>query len=268
MANDGITPRKVSGGSVAVVIPARFASTRLPGKPLLEVASKPLIQHVFERASLARTPSRVVIATDDDRILAAARSFGAEAFMTSSDHASGTDRIAELVSSSLVDASIIVNVQGDEPEIEPAHVDAVARLLLDDPRADIATLATPVGSLEEYQNPNAVKAVLAASGFALYFSRATVPFIRDGAGQGTDFASLGVYRHVGLYAYRRESLLALASAAPSRLEKLEKLEQLRALELGLAFKAAIVDAAAAGIDTPDDLKAFADRLQRKANERE
>jgi len=250
-------------GAVAVVIPARFASTRLPGKPLLAVDGKTILESVYEHARASKLASRVVIATDDERIFAAAKSFGAEVEMTSPDHQSGTDRIAGLVRTGAVDASIIVNVQGDEPEIDPANIDAAARLLLDDPKADISTLVTPVASLAEFANPNAVKAVIAAGGYAIYFSRAGVPFVRDGVGEGADFAALGIYRHLGLYAYRREALLAFSCAPQSRLEVLEKLEQLRALEMGLRIKAAVTSSAPAGIDTQEDFAAFVERQKKR-----
>ncbi len=250
-------------GAVAVVIPARFASTRLPGKPLLELDDKCLLQYVWEQALLAEFPSRIIIATDDQRIFDAAADFGAEVQMTSPDHQSGTDRIAEIVSSGLLNASVIVNVQGDEPEIDPCDIDAAARLLLDDAAADIATLVTPIASLDEYRNPNAVKAVVSGDSYALYFSRAAVPFVRDGIDEAADFASLGIYRHLGLYAYRRATLLEFSRAPQSRLEKLEKLEQLRALEMGLRIKTAVTLNAPAGIDTEADFQAFVKRKKTK-----
>jgi 3-deoxy-manno-octulosonate cytidylyltransferase (CMP-KDO synthetase) len=254
---------------VAVAIPARFGSTRLPGKMLIEVGGKPLVQHVWEKARGSKLASEVVVVTDDERVQGAAIGFGGRAEMTAEEHRSGTDRIAELVLSGELDAAIIVNVQGDEPEIDPDYIDAAAGLLLDDPKADVATLASPVGSIEEYGNPNAVKVVLGGDDFALYFSRAPVPFVRDGVGEEPDFGKLGIYRHIGLYAYRRDALLRWADAAPSRLEGLEKLEQLRALEIGLRIKVAIVESAPAGIDTEEDLKAFRKRIESQhGSERE
>ncbi len=253
---------KADGGSVAIVIPARYASTRLPGKPLLQVDGKYLIQYVHERAARSKHAGSVIIATDDERIAQAARSFGAAVEVTG-EHASGTDRIAALVREGRVSGDIIVNVQGDEPEIDPANIDAAAALLLEDERADIATLVTPVASLEEYANPNAVKAVVGPDGYALYFSRATVPYVRDGVSADADFAALGIYRHLGLYAYRRDAILAFSEAPQSRLEKLERLEQLRALEMGLAIKTAIAKSAPAGIDTQADFRAFVERQERQ-----
>lgn len=264
MTSQGKAAGRDSKRSVAVVIPARFASTRLPGKPLLEVEGKCLLQYVWERARRSSVASRVVVATDDRRIFDKAASFGAEVEMTSPDCRSGADRVAQLVRSGKVDAAVIVNVQGDEPEMDPGNIDLAARLLLEDGNAAIGTLVTPVASVAEYDNPNAVKAVLGSSGYCLYFSRARVPFVRDGVTDETDFAALGVYRHLGLYAYRRDALLAFAGAPQSRLEKLEKLEQLRALEMGLAIKAAVTRRAPAGIDTESDFRAFAER-QRQEN---
>ena len=255
-----------AAAEIAVAIPARFASTRLAGKMLLEAAGKPLIQHVWERASLSKLAGTVVIATDDERIRRAAVGFGARAEMTSASCRSGTDRIAELVSTGRLDADIIVNLQGDEPEMDPSHIDAAASLLLEDATADIATLASPVASPDEYGDPNAVKVVLASDGLAIYFSRAKVPFVREGLDETADFAALGIYRHIGLYACRREALLRWAEAPPSRLENLEKLEQLRALEIGLRIKAAVVTAAPAGIDTERDFKAFQRRLESREKE--
>jgi 3-deoxy-manno-octulosonate cytidylyltransferase (CMP-KDO synthetase) len=262
VAKEGRAPGLGGSAAVAVVIPARYASTRLPGKPLLKVDGKYILQYVWEQASRSRLASRVLIATDDARIIDAARSFGADAEMTCADHQSGTDRIAELVRTGKLDAAIIVNVQGDEPEMNPENIDAAARLLIDDARADIATLVTPVASLAEYENPNAVKAVVAADGFALYFSRARVPFVRDGLKETADFGALGIYRHLGLYAYRREALVSFSAAPASRLEKLEKLEQLRALEMGLRMKTAVTLDAPAGIDTEEDFRAFVERRRR------
>jgi len=260
-----VTPRSPSrrgagGGGVSAVIPARYGSTRLPGKPLLEAAGKPIIQYVWERASAAESIREVVIATDDERILEAARAFGARAEMTRGECASGTDRVAELAGRGIVESEIIVNVQGDEPEIESSAIDAAARLLLEDESADIGTLVTPLRSLAEYENPNAVKAVVGRDSFALYFSRSPVPYVRGGLGEG-DLPAAGLYRHVGLYSYRREALLRLSEAPPSRLESLEKLEQLRALELALRIKVAEVEKAARGIDTREDFEAFARRAE-------
>jgi 3-deoxy-manno-octulosonate cytidylyltransferase (CMP-KDO synthetase) len=218
-----------------VVIPARFASTRLPGKALLPIAGKPMLQWVYERARAAGA-HEVLIATDDERIGSAARSFGAQPVMTASTHASGTDRIAEVARARRWSAQeIVVNVQGDEPLIPPAVIAQVAQLLAVHPDAQLATLATALESLEELLDPSVVKVVSDAQGYALYFSRAPIPWSRDGATAGVasqlDFT--GARRHRGIYAYRVAELLRLAQLPRGRLEEREKLEQLRALEHGM-----------------------------------
>jgi 3-deoxy-manno-octulosonate cytidylyltransferase (CMP-KDO synthetase) len=223
-----------------VVIPARYASARLPGKVLREIAGKPMVQWVYERASVAGA-AEVLIATDDERIVSAAHAFGAPAQLTPRDCASGTDRIAHVARERAWAADdIVVNVQGDEPLMPPALIGQVASLLATQPRAQIATLAAPVQSLRELMDPNVVKVVSDASGRALYFSRAPVPFNRDGA-TGTiasqrEFA--GARRHIGIYAYRVGALIELARLPLAALEEREKLEQLRALENGMAIQVA------------------------------
>lgn len=226
-----------------VVIPARYASARLPGKPLLVIAGKPMLQWVYERACAA-TPEEVLIATDDERIAAGARAFMAagdadKVVMTSATHASGTDRIAEVARArGWNERQIVVNVQGDEPLLPPQLVRQVAALLERHPQADIATLATPISSLEEFLDPNAVKVVTDAAQRALYFSRAPIPWHRDGAAEGAQTLWRGARRHVGLYAYRVGALQRMAALPPSPLEGIEKLEQLRALEAGFEFRVA------------------------------
>lgn len=216
-----------------IVIPARYGSTRLPGKPLLEIAGKPMVQWVHERAS-ACSASEVLIATDDERIMQVAAGFGADAVITSRDHPSGTDRIAEVAAlRAWGDDEVVVNLQGDEPAMPAALVEQVAGLLLDHPRADIATLATPVRDRDEYFDPNAVKVVTDHEGRALYFSRAPIPWYRDPT--GLDGPVIGARRHLGLYAYRVSALRRLASLPPSPLERAEQLEQLRALAHGLCI---------------------------------
>jgi 3-deoxy-manno-octulosonate cytidylyltransferase (CMP-KDO synthetase) len=239
--------------SVIIVIPARYASTRLPGKPLLNQTGKYLIQHVYERASQCRRAREVVVATDDSRIVSAVTAFGGKVIITRSDHASGTDRIAEVARQVPVD--IIVNLQGDEPLIDPAALDQVIDLLERDPGADMATLATPFDSLEHWQNPNCVKVVLGESGNALYFSRSPIPFVRDGQ---PDFSARPArfLLHLGLYAYRREFLLRFASTSPAPLEQMEKLEQLRALVMGVRIKVGQIEQATLGVDTCDDYQRF------------
>lgn len=221
-----------------VVIPARYASTRLPGKALREIAGKPMVQWVYERACRSGA-TEVMIATDDDLIISAAHSFGADAQMTARTHASGTDRIAEVaLRQRWAEDEIIVNVQGDEPLIPVALIAQVGALLPAHPAAHVGTLATPVESLREFLDPNAVKVVTDERGRALYFSRAPIPWNRDGAAVGLasqgDFG--GARRHVGIYAYRVGALLRLARLPPGRLEVREQLEQLRALEDGLCIQ--------------------------------
>jgi 3-deoxy-manno-octulosonate cytidylyltransferase (CMP-KDO synthetase) len=221
-----------------VVIPARYASARLPGKVLMSIGGKPMVQWVYERAC-ASGAEDVLIATDDLLIVSASHSFGAEVVMTAPTHASGTDRIAEVARiRSWPEGDIVVNVQGDEPLMPPALIGQVARLLESNPRAQVATLATRIESLEEFLNPNAVKVVTDGEGRALYFSRAPIPWNRDGAPGGieTQRVFAGARRHVGIYAYRVGSLLRLAALPPTALERSEKLEQLRALENGFEIR--------------------------------
>jgi 3-deoxy-manno-octulosonate cytidylyltransferase (CMP-KDO synthetase) len=226
-----------------VVIPARYASARLPGKPLLVIAGKPMLQWVYERACGAKA-QEVLIATDDERIAASARAFvaaadGGNVVMTSTAHTSGTDRIAEVARvRGWRERQIVVNVQGDEPLLPPQLVRQVAALLERYPQADIATLATPIGSLAEFLDPNVVKVVTDAAQRALYFSRAPIPWHRDGAAGGAQTLWQGARRHVGLYAYRVGALQRMAALPPSPLEGIEKLEQLRALEAGFEFRVA------------------------------
>jgi 3-deoxy-manno-octulosonate cytidylyltransferase (CMP-KDO synthetase) len=223
-----------------VVIPARYASTRLPGKALLTIGGRPMIQWVYERARASKA-GEVLIATDDLLIVGAAHSFGAETVMTAATHQSGTDRIAEVARlRGWADSDIVVNVQGDEPVIPPALIDQVASLLEANPSAQIATLATPITSIAELMDPNAVKVVTDGEGRALYFSRAPIPWDRDGAaaGIGSQTSFAGARRHVGIYGYRVSGLLRLASLKRTVLEQQEKLEQLRALESGLEIRVA------------------------------
>jgi len=225
-----------------VVIPARYASTRLPGKALQPIGGKPMLQWVYERARAAGA-GEVLIATDDARIVAAARGFGADAVLTASAHASGSDRIAELARrSNWAPDDIVVNVQGDEPLIPPVLIAQVAQLLAGHAAAQVATLATPLASLDELLDPNVVKVVTDRGGFALYFSRAPIPWNRDSApaGLGTQMDFAGARRHRGLYAYRVGALLRLAQLPRGSLEEREKLEQLRALENAMPI--AVADA--------------------------
>ncbi len=236
--------------TAAVVIPARFASTRLPGKPLLNATGKFLVQHVYERAVQAAV-GPVVVATDDIRILDAVRAFGGQAVMTRGDHPSGTDRIAEVAAN--LKADVIVNMQGDEPQFDPAGVQLLLKMLSDDPGAGMSTLATPVKSLADFHSPNVVKAVRAAGGRALYFSRSPIPFARDAE---PAIPSDQFLHHLGVYAYRRDVLLKLAATPPHPLEQLEKLEQLRALAHGIPIQVGVIPTAHRGVDTPEDYAAF------------
>ncbi len=237
-----------------VVIPARFAASRLPGKPLLDVGGRPLIQWVWECARASGAAS-VIVATDDVRIETVAAGFGADVALTSAQHASGTDRIAEVARSRRLGADeIIVNLQGDEPLMPPQVLCDAAAALGSRPQVDIATVAAPIGSLEEFLDPNCVKALRANDGSALYFSRAPVPWPRERLVEGRPAAFEGALRHVGLYAYRVRSLVRFASWPATPLELAEKLEQLRALEYGMRIHVTVLrEAPPGGVDTPEDL---------------
>ena len=239
--------------NVLCVIPARYSSTRLPGKPLADIAGQPMIQRVYEQAAKASLPQKVLVATDHELVKEAVLRFGGEAVMTAADHPSGTDRLAEVARQ--LDADILVNVQGDEPLIEPELITQTARQLAVS-GADIATVAHPLTVAADFFNPNVVKVVCRADGDALYFSRAPMPYARDHfAANGTASlpAGLPAYRHVGLYAYRASFLNAYASLQEAPCEQFEALEQLRALWHGYRISVTLVDAApAAGVDTPED----------------
>jgi len=240
---------------VAVIIPARYASTRLPGKPLIEVQGKPVIQWVYERAKSSKYAERVIVATDDRRIFDSVNNFGGEAVMTSAEHQSGSDRIAEVVKNN-PDIEIAVNVQGDEPLISSESIDKAVECLISDGGADISTLIREITDKDEIFNPNLVKAVTTNDGRALYFSRAGIPYERQ---EGiTRF-----YAHIGLYVYRREALLRMTNLPQSELEKAECLEQLRALQNGFIIRTAVVDYKPIGIDTPEDLEEFKQLVEQK-----
>jgi len=247
-----------------IVIPARYGSTRYPGKPLARQTGKFLIQHVVEQASRARRADKVVVATDDSRILDAVHSFGGNAVMTAASHHSGTDRIAEVMHKpEFANTQIVVNVQGDEPEIDPGVIDELIRLTSQS-GAEAVAMATAAAMFEnphEIENPNIVKVVVDHRNLALYFSRATIPFDRDRVTSGTiPILLAGLYRkHLGIYAYRREALLTLAATPVCDLERLEKLEQLRALYLGMKIHVLDLPHAPHGIDTPEDYAAFVKR---------
>ncbi len=249
-----------------VVIPARYASSRLPGKPLADLAGRPMIAHVYDKASASGAES-VLVATDDARIVEAVEAFGGAARMTSPDHASGTDRIAEVAAQmGWTGEEIVVNLQGDEPAIPSELISTVATALAAHPEASIATLATPIKGTDALFNPNVVKAVCDRSGFALYFSRAPIPWDRDGFASGPQTATPlgdGPYlRHIGMYAYRVQALRRLTAAPQAAIERAESLEQLRALFLGLRIHVTVIeDAPAHGVDTEEDLEAIRDLLR-------
>jgi 3-deoxy-manno-octulosonate cytidylyltransferase (CMP-KDO synthetase) len=245
--------------AIVAIIPARFGSTRLPGKPLSDIHGKPMIQHVHERVRRARRPDRVLVATDDERIAAVVRGFGGEVVMTSRDHATGTDRLAEAARGT--DAEIVVNVQGDEPLLDPEGIDAAVEALSGDPGLDIATLSLPLRDVEEMLSPSVVKVVTDARGCALYFSRSPIPMVRDGTHSDARAAAAAAVerglarKHVGLYVYRRASLLRFASLPPSALEVAEGLEQLRALHHGMRIRVVERDGAGGpAVDTAEDLE--------------
>ena len=242
---DAPTPTATSGTGIVGAIPARYASTRLPGKPLLPIAGRPMIEHVYERVARARGLDRVVVLTDDERIARAVEAFGGSWEMTPADCASGTDRIA-WAARRWWDAAAVVNVQGDEPLIDPEDVSALARHLADHPGDPLVTLAADARP-EELDDPNAVKVVLSLAGYALYFSRSRIPYPRQEGGSPP-------LKHLGIYGYQRDALLRLAGLAPTPLERSESLEQLRALENGIPIRVLRVERGSPGVDTREDLE--------------
>jgi 3-deoxy-manno-octulosonate cytidylyltransferase (CMP-KDO synthetase) len=234
-------PRKILG-----VIPARFASTRFPGKVLAQIAGKTMLQHVYERAALSTYLTGTLIATDDDRVYSVARSFGARVRMTRSDHLSGTDRAAEVASAE--NAEIIVNIQGDEPLIDPAAIDAAILPMVHEPELVMATLKKRIEDPREITDPNVVKVVTNSAGDAIYFSRCPIPFEREKSG------STPYFKHIGLYVYQREFLLAYSALPLGPLETAERLEQLRALENGYRIHVVETEYESLGVDTPEDLQ--------------
>jgi len=254
----------MSDSGFYVVIPARFASTRFPGKALAELGGKPMIQHVYERARGSRA-GEVIVATDDERIAAVATAFGADVVMTAVDCATGTDRVAAVAAQRGWPAdSIVVNVQGDVPLIPSASIDQVADLLADHVSADLATLSTPITSSHEYNDTHVVKVVFDQAGRALYFSRAAIPARADHSEIGADAKQEpGAWRHIGLYAYRVGALARLTSLAPCALEQRERLEQLRALWHGMKIQVGVMtESHGPDVDTPDDLVAAERYLTR------
>lgn len=250
--------------AIVAIIPARFGSTRLPGKPLSDIHGKPLIQHVHERVRRARGLDRVLVATDDERIARVVRSFGGEAVMTSPRHATGTDRLAEAAAGT--DAEIVVNVQGDEPLLDPAFVEAALRPFTEDAGLQMSTVSLPLLDPEEMLSPHVVKVVTDARGDALYFSRSPLPYVRqagDARAAAAEAVRQGLARkHVGLYAYRREALARFAALPPTRLEEAEGLEQLRALHHGIRIRVVEVEGdGGVAVDTPQDLERVRDLLR-------
>jgi len=248
---------------ITAIIPARYASTRFPGKALADIGGRPMIQHVYERACKASLVSRVIVATDDTRIADAVHLIGGEVVMTSADHETGTDRLAEVARD--LDTEIIVNVQGDEPLISPQMIDQAIEPFLNDPSLKMGTLKTRIKSLHDFLSPNVVKVVTGADGCALYFSRSPLPFFRDKWQDLKDesFASgkLLCYKHVGLYVYRRDFLLEYAAMPQTFLEISEKLEQLRAIENGTRIRVVETEFESIGVDTPDDLAKAQERYR-------
>jgi 3-deoxy-manno-octulosonate cytidylyltransferase (CMP-KDO synthetase) len=254
---------KSSHSTIIAIIPARYGSTRFPGKSLAMIKDKPMIQWVYERTKLSKLVQRVIVATDDDRILKAVRAFGGEAVMTSPVHATGTDRIAEVVRDLACD--LVVNVQGDEPLIQPDMIDQAIAPLAADPSIPMGTLCRKITDRTEAFDPNVVKVVFDEKGFALYFSRAPIPWNRDEWAGKHSFGDLSLagplYKHIGLYVYRRDFLLQYAGMPQAALENTEKLEQLRALERGYRIKVTVTEHESFGVDIPGDLGKILNRLE-------
>ena len=237
---------------ILCVIPARYASTRLPGKPLADIVGKPMIQHVYERSAQATIPQQVVVATDDEKVFQAVQQFGGKVVMTSSEHQTGTDRLAE-VASKYAEVDVIINVQGDEPLIDPKVIDELAQEFLNDTALQMASVMS-IMDTEDYQNPNAVKVVTDLNNNALYFSRSLLPYPRV-AGKAN------VYKHIGIYAYKKDFLLKFAKLEPTPLEQSESLEQLRALENGYKIKMIKTKAKFIGVDSIEDLQTVNELLR-------
>lgn len=239
----------------AIIIPARYGSSRLEGKPLIEVNGKPIIQWVYEKAQQAKLADMIIVATDDERIFNAVKAFGGDVEMTSASHKCGSDRIRE-VAERHPEISYIVNLQGDEPLIKPESIDAVAKNVQEDENADISTLIRVLTDEEEINNPNLVKCVIDNNGYALYFSRSKIPYERN-SGIAT------FYGHLGIYGYKREALMKMTSLPQTPIERTESLEQLRALENGMKIKTSVVDFVPVGIDTLEDLEKFKEIISQK-----
>jgi 3-deoxy-manno-octulosonate cytidylyltransferase (CMP-KDO synthetase) len=238
----------MSSAKIVVVIPARYGSTRLPGKPLVSLAGKPMIQRVYERARMAERADRVIVATDDERIVKAVETFGGEARMTRPDHRTGTERVAEVAAH--VEGDVFVNVQGDEPLLDPLAIDTAVNALLEEPAASIATVATPIKTPADIMDPNIVKTVLDFDGNALYFSRAPIPWVRDTASK----VQMRHLKHLGLYVFRHDALLEFPTLPRGDLERIEQLEQLRWMENGWKIRVAEVEHDAVSVDVPGDVE--------------
>jgi 3-deoxy-manno-octulosonate cytidylyltransferase (CMP-KDO synthetase) len=245
----------MSLGKVVVVIPARYAATRLPGKPLVSLAGKAMIQRVFERVKLAKIAERVIVATDDARICQAVEAFGGEARMTRTDHRTGTERVAEIAAH--VEGDVFVNVQGDEPLLDPVAIDTAVNALLEEPAASVATVATVIKTPADIMDPNVVKTVLDFDDYALYFSRAPIPWVRD----TSNHLVVRHLKHLGLYVFRRDALLDYPTLPQGELERIEQLEQLRWMENGIRIRVAEVEHDAISVDVPEDVARVEKLLQ-------
>jgi len=246
------------------IIPARYGSTRLPGKPLIDLAGKPMIQWVLENAKKASSLIDVFVATDHSRIFQKVKEMGCEAFMTPSELSSGTDRIAFVAKE--IDAEIVVNIQGDEPFLHPEDIDRVVHLLEEDPVPSVGTLVKRIQRKEEWESPNTAKVVVDENGYALYFSRSPIPFFRDGKAKDM-FSQYALYKHVGIYSYRKDFLLQFAQWSPTPLEQIEKLEQLRVLQKGYRIKTAETPFDPICVDTPEDVARVREWIQHNFIER-
>jgi 3-deoxy-manno-octulosonate cytidylyltransferase (CMP-KDO synthetase) len=235
------------------IIPARFASSRLLGKPLADIGGKPMIQHTYNSAKKSKLLEKVIIAVDDEKVFREVKSFGAEVYMTPKTCASGSDRIA-LITEKIPDAHIIVNIQGDEPFIKGKMIDEAIEPLLFDKKVDLSTLARRITNVEDMKSPSVVKVVYDYNNYALYFSRSPIPFVRDAKTNLERIQSVEIYKHIGLYVYRREALLKFTQLRPTDLEHIEKLEQLRFLEHGMKIKIVVTDYDSLSVDTPKDLE--------------
>lgn len=247
------------------IIPARFASTRLMGKPLADIGGKPMIQHTYNSAKKSKLLDKVIIAVDDEKVLQVVKGFGAEAYMTPKDCASGSDRIA-FVAEKIPEAEIIVNIQGDEPFIKGKMIDQAIEPLWIDNKVSLSTLARRISNVEEMKSPAVVKVVFDYHNYAMYFSRSPIPFVRDARTNLEKVQSADIYKHIGLYVYRRETLLKFTTLKPTDLEQIEKLEQLRFLENGFKMKIVVTEYDSLSVDTPRDLE-LARRFLERQNKR-